>query len=49
MHGPLIVMLVTTALIVLSAIFVIMEFSLLGARRHRLEACLLYTSDAADE
>lgn len=27
MHGPLIVMLVTTALIVLSAIFVIMEFS----------------------
>ncbi|RKW98300.1 hypothetical protein D9C01_13710, partial [Corynebacterium diphtheriae] len=28
MHGPLIVMLVTTALIVLSAIFVIMEFSL---------------------
>ena len=38
MHGPLIVMLVTTALIVLSAIFVIMEFSLLGARRHRLEA-----------
>ncbi|WP_260844581.1 hypothetical protein [Micrococcus luteus] len=30
-------MLVTTALIVLSAIFVIMEFSLLGARRHRLD------------
>ncbi len=32
------VILVTTALIVLSAFFVVIEFSLLGARRHRLEA-----------
>jgi len=34
---PLIVTLVTFALIVLSALFVIIEFALLGARRHRLE------------
>ena len=33
----LFVTIVTAALIVLSAIFVIMEFALLGARRHRLE------------
>jgi CBS domain containing-hemolysin-like protein len=32
-----IVALVTTALIVLSAFFVVIEFALLGARRHRLE------------
>lgn len=32
------VTLVTTALIVLSAFFVVIEFALLGARRHRLEA-----------
>jgi CBS domain containing-hemolysin-like protein len=32
-----IVTLVTTALIVLSAFFVVIEFALLGARRHRLE------------
>lgn len=32
-----IVFLVTTALIVLSAFFVVIEFALLGARRHRLE------------
>ncbi|WP_349826945.1 hemolysin family protein [Brevibacterium litoralis] len=35
---PLFVVPVTVALIVLSAFFVIIEFSLLGARRHRLEA-----------
>lgn len=37
MNDPLMVLLVTTALIILSAIFVIIEFALLGARRHRLE------------
>ena len=37
MTNPWIVLLVTVAIIVLSALFVIMEFSLLGARRHRLE------------
>lgn len=35
---PLLVAGVTTLLIVLSAFFVIVEFALLGARRHRLEA-----------
>lgn len=35
--SPLIVILVTIALIALSAFFVIIEFALLGARRHRLE------------
>jgi CBS domain containing-hemolysin-like protein len=37
MTDPLIVTLATTALIVLSAFFVIIEFALLGARSHRLE------------
>ncbi|WP_103173983.1 CNNM domain-containing protein [Paracoccus sp. SY] len=37
MKDPLIVTLVTMALIALSALFVIIEFALLGARRHRLE------------
>lgn len=37
MNDPLIITLVTIALIALSAVFVIMEFALLGARRHRLE------------
>ncbi|HIZ51250.1 MAG TPA: DUF21 domain-containing protein, partial [Candidatus Pseudomonas excrementavium] len=37
MNDPLIVILVTIGLIVLSAFFVIIEFALLGARRHRLE------------
>ncbi|WP_336705463.1 hemolysin family protein [Micrococcus terreus] len=37
MQNPLIVTVVTAVLIVLSAMFVIIEFSLLGARRHRLE------------
>lgn len=35
--SPLIVILVTILLILLSAFFVIIEFALLGARRHRLE------------
>jgi len=37
MTDPLIVSLITLALIALSALFVIIEFALLGARRHRLE------------
>lgn len=38
MTGPLAVTVATVLLIVLSAFFVVIEFSLLGARRHRLEA-----------
>lgn len=38
MNNPVVVLLVTAALIVASAFFVIIEFALLGARRHRLEA-----------
>ena len=38
MNNPWIVILVTAIIIVLSAFFVIMEFSLMGARRYRLEA-----------
>jgi CBS domain containing-hemolysin-like protein len=38
MSDPVIVIVATVALIVLSALFVIIEFSLLGARPHRLEA-----------
>lgn len=37
MKDPLVVIIVTIALIALSALFVIIEFALLGARRHRLE------------
>lgn len=37
MTDPLIVTLATVALIALSALFVIIKFALLGARRHRLE------------
>jgi CBS domain containing-hemolysin-like protein len=37
MNDPLIISIVTFALIALSALFVIIEFALLGARRHRLE------------
>lgn len=37
MTNPWIILTATTALIALSAFFVIVEFSLLGARRHRLE------------
>lgn len=38
MSDPLVVIVVTVALIALSALFVVIEFSLLGARSHRLEA-----------
>jgi len=38
MTNPLVVLLVTTLLIAGSGFFVIIEFSLIGARRHRLEA-----------
>ncbi|SDW07587.1 Hemolysin, contains CBS domains [Marinococcus luteus] len=37
MTNPWVVLIATIALIVLSAFFVIIEFALLGARRHRLE------------
>lgn len=37
MSHPLVVILVTLVLIALSAFFVIIEFALLGARRHRIE------------
>jgi CBS domain containing-hemolysin-like protein len=37
MSGPIYVTVVTTILILLSAFFVIIEFALMGARRHRLE------------
>ncbi|UFU07911.1 hemolysin family protein [Ruania halotolerans] len=37
MENPLLVTVTTVAIIALSALFVIVEFSLLGARRHRLE------------
>lgn len=35
--NPWIVIPITVALIALSAMFVVIEFALLGARRHRLE------------
>ncbi|MFW6412825.1 MAG: CNNM domain-containing protein, partial [Oceanicaulis sp.] len=38
MTDPLIVTAVTAALIALSGFFVVIEFALIGARRHRLEA-----------
>ena len=38
MTNPWIVLIVTVGIIILSAFFVIMEFSLMGARRYRLEA-----------
>jgi CBS domain containing-hemolysin-like protein len=46
MNDPLIIILATIALIGLSAFFVIIEFALLGARRHRLEE-LAVTSTSA--
>ncbi|MGB5934356.1 MAG: hemolysin family protein [Ornithinimicrobium sp.] len=38
MNNPLVVLLVTTVIIVLSCFFVIIEFAMIGARRHRIEA-----------
>lgn len=46
MNDPLIITLATLALIGLTAFFVIIEFALLGARRHRLEE-LAVTSQSA--
>ncbi|WP_028115212.1 hemolysin family protein [Ferrimonas senticii] len=46
MNDPIIVTLVTIALIVLSGFFVIIEFALLGARRHRLEELALESASA---
>lgn len=42
----LVVTLITTGLIVLSAFFVVIEFSLLGARRHRLEEAAATSASA---
>lgn len=46
MGNPWVVVLVTVGIIVLSAFFVIMEFALLGARRHRLEETALTSRSA---
>jgi CBS domain containing-hemolysin-like protein len=46
MNDPLIVTLTTVALIVLSGLFVIIEFALLGARRHRLEELVVNSRSA---
>lgn len=46
MNHPLVVIVVTTLLIALSAFFVVIEFALLGARRHRLEAEVSYSRSA---
>ncbi|PTL38402.1 CNNM domain-containing protein [Alkalicoccus saliphilus] len=48
MTNPWIILNVTTALIALSAFFVIVEFSLLGARRHRLEEAAVSSRGARD-
>lgn len=46
MNDPLFVFITTVALIALSALFVIIEFALLGARRHRLEELAPNSSSA---
>ena len=46
MNDPLIVTLATVALIALSGVFVVIEFALLGARRHRLEELAVHSSSA---
>ncbi|MDD1795132.1 hemolysin family protein [Enterovibrio makurazakiensis] len=46
MTDPLTVTLVTTALIILSGFFVIIEFALMGARRHRLEEMAVESASA---
>ncbi|MFP4243472.1 MAG: CNNM domain-containing protein [Ectothiorhodospira sp.] len=46
MNDPLIVTLLTVALIALSAFFVVIEFALLGARRHRLEELAAHSPSA---
>ncbi|OEC32710.1 Hemolysin, contains CBS domains [Pseudomonas cuatrocienegasensis] len=46
MNDPLIVTIATVALIALSGVFVVIEFALLGARRHRLEELAVHSSSA---
>lgn len=46
MNDPLIVTIATVALIALSALFVVIEFALLGARRHRLEELAVHSLSA---
>jgi CBS domain containing-hemolysin-like protein len=46
MNDPLIVSVATIALIALSGLFVVIEFALLGARRHRLEELAVNSSSA---
>lgn len=46
MNDPLFVFIATVVLIALSALFVIIEFALLGARRHRLEELATNSSSA---
>lgn len=46
MKDPLFVTIATSALIALSALFVIVEFALLGARRHRLEELATHSPSA---
>jgi CBS domain containing-hemolysin-like protein len=46
MNDPVFVTLATVALIALSAVFVVIEFALLGARRHRLEELAPNSSSA---
>lgn len=46
MEHPVFVVLVTAAIIVLSAVFVVVEFSLLGARRHRLQEAAVASRSA---
>lgn len=46
MNDPLIVTIATVALIALSGLFVVIEFALLGARRHRLEELAVNSSSA---
>lgn len=46
MTDTIVVTLATTALIALSAFFVIIEFALLGARRHRLEELSVHSASA---
>ncbi|WP_181298944.1 CNNM domain-containing protein [Pseudomonas sp. Q2-TVG4-2] len=46
MNDPLVVTIATVALIALSALFVVIEFALLGARRHRLEELAVNSSSA---
>lgn len=46
MNDPLVVTIATVVLIALSALFVVIEFALLGARRHRLEELAVNSSSA---